>query len=134
MRIRLFLISILLFPWSCEIPVDPVPGGRLQYKAFDSTGTLLVQGWMTLDTADSSRVTGEWHFEKVGDPQDIGPQVGEGRLEGAWYNSVLSVNLNPNFADNNVYLTGKLEKNRFSGRWMWTGFPGRLNEGDFIAS
>jgi hypothetical protein len=131
----LFLfIPILIAFWSCEQPVATSPPGAFQYKAFDSTGTLVVQGWIVLDTRDSTHVVGEWRFAKIGEPHNIGPQVGEGNFEGSFYGGDLYLNLNPRFADNNVLLNGTLREKSFSGTWMWVGFPGPLNHGSFQAA
>ncbi len=109
------------------------PPGSFQYKAFDSTGTLIVQGWMMLTIQDSTDVVGEWRFKKVGNPQHIGLHDGVGTLEGAFSNGGLHLNLNPTFADNNVVLSGELTDSGYSGSWMWVGFPGPLNHGSFQA-
>ncbi len=44
-----------------------------------------------------------------------------------------SINLNPDYVDNNVFLLGVLEGTKMNGRWMYTGFPGVVNEGTFKA-
>jgi len=110
------------------------PPRSFQYKAFDSMGTLIVQGWMMLTIKDSTDVVGEWRFTKVNDPKNIGPQEGVGTLEGGFSNGELHLNLNPGFADNNVVLSGALEDDSYSGSWMWIGFPGMLNHGSFQAA
>jgi hypothetical protein len=111
----------------------PIPSGGYAYTGFDSSGVVVVTGWLTLDLRDPARVTGEWRLEPVGNPQNIGPQTGEGRLQGAMADGMLQVDLNPGSADNNVLLDGTLAGNAFRGRWMYSGFAGVLNEGSFEA-
>lgn len=107
------------------------PDGIFQYTAFDSTGVPVVQGWFTLEIQDSAHIGGECHFTKVHDPQNIGPQTGDGQLVGEYDQDILSVNLHPQIVDNNVFLRGVLEGGMFSGDWYWEGFPGVLNQGTF---
>jgi hypothetical protein len=107
------------------------PAGSFQYRAYDTTGILVAQGWFTLNAHDSSHVDGEWHFNQVGNPKNIGPQIGEGRLQGGFEDSVLSVNLNPQYVDNNVFLNGTYDGSSFKGIWIWIGFPGEIGIGRF---
>jgi hypothetical protein len=73
----------------------PIPNGGYAYTGFDSNGVVVVTGWLTLDLGDPDRVTGEWRLEPVGNPQGIGPQTGEGRLQGAMADGMLQVDPNP---------------------------------------
>ena len=132
------IVAVIVFAaslLSCkkENPTETIPAGAFQYKAYDSTGSLVVQGWMTLVMEDSTRITGEWHFSKVDDPQNIGPHFGDGQLVAGFYGGSLSANLNPKYVDNNVFLNGQYAGNTFSGNWFWEGFPGVLNYGSFQA-
>ena len=113
--------------------VEPAPYGKFQYKAYDSSGTLVVEGWMTLAIQDTARITGAWHLTKVDDPQNIGPQLGDGELVGEFHDGSVLINLNPGFADNNVFLSGQFAADTFSGTWNWSGFAGILNRGNFQA-
>ena len=45
----------------------------------------------------------------------------------------ISMNLNPGWADNNVVLSGTVEKDRISGKWTWITFVGPTAEGTFEA-
>ncbi|MCL6100815.1 MAG: hypothetical protein M1391_19830 [Bacteroidetes bacterium] len=45
----------------------------------------------------------------------------------------VSINLNPNFVDNNVVLQGTMSSDGFNGKWEWIGFAGKLNGGSFNA-
>jgi hypothetical protein len=126
-----FLVPVL----SCDKtnPTEATLSGTFQYRACDSTATLILQGWMTLVAQDSTHVWGKWHLVKVGNPQDIGPQSGDGDLIAAFDGGLFSVNLNPAWKDNNVFLTGEYAGKTYSGRWYWSGYPGILNYGTFQA-
>ena len=123
----------LLIGCTGEHSVGTTPPAAFQYHAYDTTGTLLVKGWCTIVIRDSSHVSGEWHFAKMIDRQNIGPQFGDGQLAGAFYQGALWINLNPGYVDNNVFLNGHFSEHAYSGSWSWSGFPGVLNRGSFQA-
>lgn len=129
------LLAVALAASGCNDMTGPgpIPSGGYAYTGLDANGVVVVTGWLTLDLRDPARVTGEWRLEPVGNPQNIGPQTGEGRLQGVMANGVLGVDLNPGSADNNVLLDGSLATNAFRGRWTYWGFAGVLNEGSFEA-
>ena len=110
-----------------------VPSGGYAYTGLDSDGRLVVTGWLTLDVSNTNEVTGAWHLQAVGNSQDLGPQTGDGRLVGRMTGADVSVNLNPNVADNNVFLFGRLDGRTFRGDWTYSGFAGTLNRGSFEA-
>jgi len=110
---------------------EAFPAGTFHYTGFDSLGTVIVQGHMSLEYHDSTHVTGDWQLSVVGIPKLIGPQVGTGKLAGSSAGDLLWINLNPQWADDNVFLDGHLTGNRYSGVWQYSGFPGVLNHGTF---
>ena len=83
----LFFGLVLIFPLllSCSDAGTQPPTGvdAYDYTAFDDSGVVLVKGWFTLVAVDSVTVEGEWNLKKRGDPQNIGPQEGEGTLLGS---------------------------------------------------
>ena len=93
----------------------------------------IVDGFLTIIFEGSNQLGGEWQLDAVGDPQNIGLQVGEGWLIGTVNQDTIWINLNPDWDDNNVYLDGILQDSSFSGQWTWAGFPGVFNYGTFIA-
>ncbi len=130
-----FLLAIL-YLLSCEngtSVMEPAPLGAFDYQAFDSTGTLVVTGWLSFNFIDSTEIEGAWNFDKIGNPSNIGPQIGEGQLKGSLFDNTININLNPNFADNNVFLNGTLNDNIFEGDWSWSTFVGETNRGTFQA-
>ncbi len=112
---------------------DPTQGGRYQYASYDSSGILVVHGWFKLTFVNSESVSGEWHFAPVGNPRDIGPQTGDGTLAGGFHDGKLWIDLNPQFRDNNLLLSGTLDGNRYSGEWAWISFVGITSTGTFEA-
>jgi hypothetical protein len=101
------------------------------YTGFDRSGNEIVRGILEIYYRDSTTVGGSWKFTATGSAPDIGPQVGKGTLEGTALGDTLFLNLNPGFADNNVFLSGVLHGGSFSGTWTWVGFAGVINQGTF---
>jgi hypothetical protein len=121
---------------SCDLLLennDDVPSGAYSYTASDSLGTVVVEGWFTMVNQGSKEFNGEWHFKKIGDPQNIGPQVGDGELLGFEDSTGVQINLNPQNADNNVILLGEFTGDQYTGEWQWVTFIGPTNKGDFKA-
>jgi len=133
---RLILVVLFFAVIGCnkENAIEPVPSGAFQYRAYDTTGTLIVNGSFTLIIQDSSHIKGEWHFTKMNDPHDVtGPQFGDGQLSGIFLDSILSINLNPKFVDNNVLLCGRFTGNDYIGTWNWMSYIGWTGRGSFDA-
>lgn len=133
----LIFLSIVLFIVSCnnghDSFLEPAPRGSYSYTSYDTLGTALVKGWFTMNFQDSSSVIGEWHFEKIRNPKNIGPQVGSGELVGGLNKDGIWINLNPQFIDHNLLLTGIMEDHTYSGEWVWISFIGPTNHGTFEA-
>ena len=111
----LFVIATTLSFWSClnskdAALVEPLhgPAGAFAYTGYDGSGRPIVTGWLNIDLTDSDSITGEWQLQKIGNPQNIGPQFGSGVLIGGSYQNQLWIELNPQFADNNLQLIGTL--------------------------
>ncbi len=138
MRKLFFIISIVavIFFMSCSNSVgihDTAPSGAYLYTSYDTTGNAIVKGWFTMEYQDSTRISGNWNFEKIGNPQDIGPQVGLGVLVGDIRQGKVYIELNPQFKDNNLQLLGIIEDNKYSGEWVYTSYIGITNRGMFNA-
>lgn len=93
-----------------------------QYSAFDTLGNTLARGTLWLQF-DRSKVTGTW---KLDDNRS-------GELEGLLRNDTLSLNLNPGFVDNNLFLLGVFTVRTYAGKWEQVGFPGVMAQGSFFA-
>jgi len=109
-----------------------LPAGTYTYTGFDSMGVKIVTGWIKIVFDDSTHISGEWELDKIGDPQNIGSQVGSGNLVGILENNQLFVNLNPDYVDNNVFLTCPYDDQKLTGKWNYSGFPGIINYGTFV--
>jgi len=122
---------------SAENLVALLKEGRTEgyaYRALDSSGTELVRGVLFVTMEDSTRLSGFWNLEATGNGQGrIGPQVGSGTLEGFLEGAEIQINLNPDYADNNVFLLGTMSASGFDGTWQFVGFPGVLASGTFRA-
>ena len=135
-------IAFAIFLLSCnqendhlivQDPQEPTPAGAFDYTAFDSAGALIVQGWLMVNTHDSSNISGNWHVSKVDDPGNLHPHTINGELDGSFLDSLLQLNLNPDWSDNNVYLTGQYADSIFSGTWVWSTAAGISPQGTFQA-
>jgi hypothetical protein len=132
----LILEVFLLFTFCSE--KNPTEGeniveGSYFYASFDTSNTPIVTGTFTLEMIDSIQISGSWSFDKVGDPQNIGPQTGKGNLIGQIKGKEIWIELNPQYVDNNLSLTGAFVNDLIEGDWVWIGFPGPLNWGSFEA-
>jgi hypothetical protein len=127
----IFSILLAIFMFQCKQSTEPFPGEVFQYTSYDSSGNALVNGWFTMNFADSANITGEWHFQTINSPKNIGPQVGDGNLVGEANDGQIWVELNPQYKDNNLQLIGTMTNKRFTGRWMWLSFSGVTNAGTF---
>ena len=130
----LFSVLITFFWFGCKrVSNDSIPDGAYAYGSYDSSGTALVRGWFTIIVSDSTAISGEWHFEPIGNPQRIGPQTGDGSLVGGINGEKFWIELNPKFRNNNLQLNGTLAMGRLSGQWTWIRYDGIANQGTFKA-
>ena len=110
------------------------------YTAFDSTGRKIVTGTMELqftkiDSVDKERISGRWSFSAANDSGIPQAMLGDGELIGEWHpDTRLWLNLHPNMMDNNVFLDGNLENEKYTGEWSYATFAGVINYGTFEAS
>ncbi len=107
--------------------------GLYHYSAFDTLGVKIVEGTFSIEYGDSISISGDWDFEKIGNPENIGPQTGEGALIGTIEEDEFHSELNPYMADNNVSLVGIIDGNKITGDWYYSGFAGIINYGAFRA-
>ncbi|HYJ46806.1 MAG TPA: hypothetical protein VEV81_09345 [Pyrinomonadaceae bacterium] len=145
----LIIVALGLYVLACSAPspskdieqAKPAPLGDYQYTGYDKNGGKLVEGRLSITSSEQKRIyseevtqlKGNWQLEKVGDQERIGGQVGTGDLIGSINKGEIYINLNPNIADANVILRGKLEGRRFHGTWSFNGYAGPLNQGTFEA-
>ena len=135
-KILLIIITLLSLNFSCQENdniVEPTLSGKLDYLAYDTTGTLIVNGWLIVELKDSATAGGSWYLNNINNRDDIGPQEGTGNLVGQIDGSTITIDLNPGNADHNVFLNGTLINNGIEGEWVWSSFIGPTNWGTFKA-
>ena len=119
----------------------PFPVGEYQYSGYDKKGTKIVEGRVSITSVETKRIgsedtihlKGDWQLNKIGNPEHIGGQTGNGDLVGSIIKGEIDINLNPNISDANVYLRGTIEGRRFHGKWTFSGYAGPVSEGTFEA-
>jgi len=135
--VQIVLLSLSLII-SCEKDDSPIgfePGtpGSFTYQSYDTLGIQIVYGWLKIEPIDSVNIKGSWQLYSLSTRNDIGPQVGEGKLLGHIEGTSISMELNPQFKDNNLSLVGIINNNRIEGKWYWMSFIGVTNWGTFKA-
>jgi hypothetical protein len=115
--------------------------GIYEYTATDSAGTVLLIGQLNLAFFDDSTVTGSWIIDWAPDADQntvVGPQVGEGSLSGLLAADGVVLDLNPNVADDNVFLSGAFDLESLPpglvGEWTHSTLIGPIAAGRFTAS
>lgn len=128
------LLALGLFLASgCDLGTNVDSNQSFSYTGYDSTGVKIITGTLTFFHDDSLTYSGTWNFRKIENPAKIGPQTGTGSFVGGLSDSLVWLNLNPNYADNNVFLIGELEPMRYRGNWQYVSFIGVTNHGTFEA-
>ena len=135
MKLLKAIIPIIIFFHACDnITGYDYPQGPYSYTSYDSSGKLVVQGWISLSINDRGKISGIWNLQKTGNPENIGPQYGKGILAGELADSVsMWIELNPGFVDNNLLLRGDYADHMINGKWQWITFSGVTTEGTFKA-
>lgn len=142
MRIVTVGMALATLLGACSSSGMTAPGGLkdgvLQYSASSLTGTPLLAGTLRLAVHADSTVTGTWQIDWVAGADTtapVGPQVGHGTLSGRQLaDDSVQLNLNPFYADNNVFLSATVTVAGLSGVWSWSGFAGPIANGRFQAA
>lgn len=130
----IFIVFILTFLTSCDkTGVGSLNNCAYAYTAYDSAGTKIVTGFLWLKIESSGSISGRWRLYKIAGAATTGPQIGTGKLRGNREGSDIWINLNPTWVDNNVTLNGKIKNGIYKGKWIYSGFPGAISWGTFIA-
>src|SRR4051794_39271239 len=126
------LIAVLLF-CSDGLTAEPIETTYL-YKGFDKNGVLVIEGVLNLEI-NTNQVKGTWELKQVAknEVKKLGQQIGSGKLTGEIEKNTINLNLNPNWQDNNVLLSGVMTKTNISGTWGHYGFVGATARGKFEA-
>ena len=129
-RIVLLLFSILIFV-ACE--EERLKDKPYQYIAYYGTSLrVCAKGTIEFTIENDSTLVGTWSIEaNDGFTQnEIGPQVGSGKLTGQIKNDQFYVNLNPGWSNNNIFLNGYYG-DVTHGWWSWSTFNGARSSGSF---
>lgn len=145
---RLLVAALGVALTGCQLLEDPGPpqgsvfpdpgslNGSFQYSAWDTRGRLAVVGTISLTVHGDTLITGVWDLEwapGADTTEVVGPQIGTGTLVGWLWNSRAYTNwgadLNPQYADNNVFIGGRFGGNEPSTGWSFSGFPGVISQG-----
>jgi hypothetical protein len=139
MLIKVFVLALAISACNdsgetvAGIPPIGSPPTSYIYRGYNSKDILVVTGSMTLALIDSISISGTWMLECIVPGEKVGPQTGSGTLRGSLQGGRIMVDLNPGWADNNVFLSGSFDKDRISGTWMWSTFVGPTSKGKFEA-
>ena len=136
MRPLVLLASTLLLA-ACEGDFASTPDGTEQIWAYTATtpgGVVLVSGTFRV-IAEGRDFKGSWATHLVLPNADVGPQVGTGTLRGSWdiEGQTIGLDLNPGWADNNVFLTGRFVGRDLEGTWVHSTLTGPRVAGEFVA-
>lgn len=141
---RRFVVSALALAAACSAggtgpggltrgwKLGPTQAGYTVASA-DHPGTALIRGTWDFRIAADSTITGTWSAFWVSTDTlaQVGPQVGSGTLSGRLLNDgSLSVGLNPDLVDNNVWVVVKPFAGS-DGTWTWSTIAGPWAHGPF---
>ena len=85
--------------------------------------------------AEGRDFTGSWETELLKAGAEVGPQVGTGELRGAWdvEGQSIFLDMNPGWADNNVFLVATPDGSMLRGNWSHSTLTGVGPGGQFTA-
>src|SRR5262245_45182049 len=135
-RAKLFLLVLGVAGAGCRAPADPVVAavrnGSYDYLA-RLDGSPVVEGTLTLQIAADSSVTGTWALHRFPGSDtnlSVGPQLGTGSIAGHRSATSVWLDLNPGWADNNVFLVLTLDAtDLLSGEWHYSTIIGPVSGG-----
>jgi hypothetical protein len=106
-----------------------------EYTAYDFNNQAVVAGTFIV-RAQGRDFTGTWETRLLKAGAEVGPQVGTGDLRGSWDVEGRSVffDMNPGWADNNVFLVGAPDGSFLKGNWSHSTLLGVVSGGQFTAS
>jgi hypothetical protein len=104
------------------------------YIARDKSGAVIAEGKLEITTVTAGAIGGTWEIKTSAPMPQTGPQSGKGKIGGQLSGTQIVLDLNPDWRDNNVVLSGKFQKGKIYGNWGWNGIAGTMAEGIFEAS
>jgi hypothetical protein len=127
-------------PRDCAIlelaPGPPISAAQYDYVACASDGRVLLVGRLALRFEPDGIVTGTWEIDWAPGADragEVGPQVGKGELRGSLTDRRAWLDLNPGWADDNVFLAGDSGTPGIGGTWSWSTLTGPRAGGTFAA-
>jgi hypothetical protein len=138
MIVRMLAVGGACVAAACEnLPSDLASfQGNFAYTAWDSTGHLIAEGTMLLDVNEDSTVEGQWRFTAAGDADTTiyrWHHLGSGALAGSVGVNGVWLNLDPLYADANLFLTGHAADGAVAGDWSYSTIIGSVARGTFRA-
>lgn len=141
---RRLVVGALVLSAACSGSTSPGgvhPGWKLGTNQAGYTvaraekpNTALIRGSWDFEIAMDSTVTGTWSafwLEGADQGAQVGPQVGSGALSGRLLSDgALSVDLNPDLVDNNVWVRVEPASGS-NGTWTWSTIAGAWTNGPF---
>lgn len=138
MRYALLVAAVVACSTNGVAPRGSLKSAMLRYNAASTQGVPLLAGSLSLTIHEDSTVTGTWEIDWVAGADTtarVGPQVGSGAFSGQQFaDGSVQLNLNPLYADNNVFLSATVTRDGFSGAWSWSGIAGPIAAGRFTAA
>jgi len=117
-----FNLFLLFSSCSEDSPTNSLTA-TYKYIGYNDNGNTVITGYLWIESVDSTTVKGRWDFKRI-----------KGNFEGIKDSQgSMSLNLNPEWVDNNVILDGSLLNSDYDGNWSYVGFPGVINSGSFEA-
>jgi hypothetical protein len=135
--LRRLIASVAILAAACDGNfVTPADGEEQswEYTAYDFDNQAVVTGEFRV-RAEGRDFTGSWETRLLKPGAEVGPQVGLGELRGSWDIEGQSVffDMNPGWADNNVFLVGEPDGNMLRGTWSHSTLTGVRSGGQFTA-
>jgi hypothetical protein len=139
---RLCILAALL-GMGCETIIDPVftpsredVSGGFFYRAYGPgpQSALLLVGSVQVVVRDDSSLSGTWEIEwapGADRSSAVGPQVGTGSVGGQYGSEHTLIDLNPGWADNNVFLVAYADGGDLTGAWYHSTLVGSVAGGRF---
>lgn len=122
-------------------PLTIISGGNYAYTAYSPTGVPVLEGTVHLEYGmmpafrDPPRgLVGTWETHWIAGADQstpVGPQVGNGQLDGETDDNGLQLSFLPNQVDNDVSLTGLVYGAEVSGTWNYSTIAGPSQHGRF---
>lgn len=133
-KLYILILFVILFYACTENSPTISTTDTFKYIGYDSIGNIINYGTLTIEQDTTSIIKGRWHFVSASNNDEFGPQFGMGNCIGGFNSeNELWLNLNPEFADNNVFLIGEVSGDNYTGRWDYSTFIGSTNYGTFTA-